>query len=224
MSLRLIASAFLAFSITGQMCLAGIVFVDNRAVTITGIVGSSVASQIWDITDTDNSAGNGYAGSLVWDNSNTALFVQSSSGTGIGQNLKIFATSGDVIELVETTDTVDAILSRDSGLFDTSGTAYTLYQGASTVVNDTDGTGYFGFSFNPATGGGGSTLYGWAFFDVTSALTLSITKWAYENSGNGIVVGDDGTGGGGTVPEPQSLAVMSLVGLGVLVRGRRRRS
>ncbi|MDA8697434.1 PEP-CTERM sorting domain-containing protein [Rhodopirellula sp.] len=53
---------------------------------------------------------------------------------------------------------------------------------------------------------------------------FQIVEWGYNlaTSGSSVVIGDSDTGG--TVPEPQSLALMSLVGLGMLVRRRRTKS
>ncbi len=76
---------------------------------------------------------------------------------------------------------------------------------------------YIGFKFNPE----GTELYGWANVTFTQEGnwgTITITEWAYDDTGASIL-----TGATGAIPEPANFAV----GLGALALGaaglRRRR-
>ncbi|ADE53165.1 hypothetical protein [Coraliomargarita akajimensis] len=79
-----------------------------------------------------------------------------------------------------------------------------LYSGAFRDLSGwTSGvSGYFGFRFDS-----GGTKYGWAQATVTANSGVTITEWAYEDSGASIEVG--------VVPEPAGAAT----GLGLLALG-----
>jgi hypothetical protein len=103
-------------------------------------------------------------------------------------------------------------------------------QGNSTTAPFLNTTAYFGFRFNGTTGTAG-TQYGWAKARVDRfgandiGVRLTISEWAYDNSGAPICVGDTGSGCGGTpVPVPGT-PLLTLLGLGAvgLSAYRRRR-
>lgn len=84
-----------------------------------------------------------------------------------------------------------------------------------------DTPGYFGFRFQS----GSTTLYGWGKLTVTAAPVdgdgvptgapgLTISEWAYEDSGGPLSV---------PVPEPTTTALLSAGAAGMLLRHRRRR-
>lgn len=95
---------------------------------------------------------------------------------------------------------------------------YVFYNGSIYLATGFSDTipGFFGFSFES----GGSTLYGWAEATLTNGGTFgtfTISRWAYEDTGASITVGDTGSGGStGAVPEPSSFAI---TGLGLLAAG-----
>jgi len=88
-------------------------------------------------------------------------------------------------------------------------------------------SGLFGFRFYSTDLA--SYLYGWGeiTFDPTSANTngygFRITRAYYEDTGNPIAAGDDGSGGGGAVPEPSTLA-LALLAAGSVVAYRARKT
>jgi hypothetical protein len=77
------------------------------------------------------------------------------------------------------------------------------------------GTGYFGFQFTPVVGG--PVDYGWASFSYTAAGNVTLTGYAYENTGLPITVGFIPA-----VPEP-SMPLLMAAGLGVMGLVYRRR-
>ena len=80
-----------------------------------------------------------------------------------------------------------------------------------------DGTGYVGFSIEPAS----TVLYGWMQVDYDSTSgNLSVIDWAYDDSGASIRAGET------SVPEPAEAALLAslLAGSAVLFARRRRQA
>lgn len=78
--------------------------------------------------------------------------------------------------------------------------------------------GFAGFRFDA----GGTTLYGWAelTIDVTAPATVTISQWAYEDTGAAIAVGATTA----AVPEPSSLGLLALGAAGVTAWRRKKQS
>ncbi|MGK7893417.1 MAG: hypothetical protein AB4372_07285 [Xenococcus sp. (in: cyanobacteria)] len=73
----------------------------------------------------------------------------------------------------------------------------------------TDGVpGFIGFQFQQA----GQTLFGWASIIINVGGDLTISDWAYDDSGASIAVGD--TGATASTPEGDTVPALLLLGMG----------
>ena len=79
-------------------------------------------------------------------------------------------------------------------------------------VGGVEGDNFIGFAFDSD----GTTLYGWAKLVIDLANGVTISEWAYEDTGASIAVG--ATSGGGqppvTTPEGDTGAALLLLGMG----------
>ena len=81
-------------------------------------------------------------------------------------------------------------------------------------------TGYMGFQFNNS----GTINYGWMEIQRNGAAKDSgiLLRWAFEDEGKDIRVGDTGQGGS-AVPEPSGLALLALGAAGIYALRKKRR-
>ncbi|NCD35087.1 MAG: PEP-CTERM sorting domain-containing protein [Spartobacteria bacterium] len=80
----------------------------------------------------------------------------------------------------------------------------------------TASTGYIGFK--------SGSNYGWAKVEVLGGGSYRINGWAYEDSGASILAGDQGGGGGSSVPEPSGLALLACGAAGIYALRRKRKT
>ena len=173
---------------------------------------------------------------------NANLTVDASSGPGDSLNIFPAATS-DGIQLYGSfdgksgTDTASLIYINSTRFVDVSATPNVLdklssgvaigssssFNGSSLIAGFGEGLwnrgddAYFGFEFNPS---GSLVLYGWGHLvrSATGTDTVTLTQYAYDNTGAAILTGATGVT---PVPEPADYAFASGVGLLALAGGRR---
>ncbi|MDM8564643.1 hypothetical protein QUF74_03225 [Candidatus Halobeggiatoa sp. HSG11] len=144
-------------------------------------------------------------------NSEDDVWICNNNGEAIGTNYyaMIRLNAGDVVQA-----TPGAGSWNNCRFFESSSNPNRQFEPGS--------TGYFGFRF---TGSDGGTKYGWAkanWNHTNPGLELNITKWAYDDSGAAIRVGDTGAV---SADLPAELTMLNLLGLGAigLAAFRRRR-
>lgn len=173
---------------------------------------------------------------------NANLTVDTSSGPGDSHNIFPAATS-DGIQLYggfdgkSGTDTASLLYINSTRFVDVSATPNVLdklssgvaigssssFNGSSLIAGFGEGLwnrgddAYVGFKFNPS---GSLVLYGWGHLvrSSTGTDTVTLTQYAYDNTGAAILTGATGLT---PVPEPADFAFAGGVGLLALAGGRR---
>ncbi len=156
-------------------------------------------------------------------------FVTSSPSTGFQLYTLFDGKGGSQItgvntissQLVRDSPSGNSLLQMGAGISVDAGSSFTT--GGQNIANASyasgwltrGSSGYFGFSINPS---GSLPLYGWGELvrSATGTDTMTLTRYAYENSGAAIL-----TGAVTAVPEPGSYAVLGGTGLLVMAGIRR---
>jgi hypothetical protein len=125
------------------------------------------------------------------------------------------ARPGNAFGMIASGEVVDDLMT-----FGTFGQFYSLYNGTS-INGDWDAngeTGYFGFRFvleeDSPNALAGTTVYGWAEVQRLSESSGRVLEWAYDDAGDGILVG--------AIPEPGTLGMLALGAVGIAALRRRR--
>jgi hypothetical protein len=156
-------------------------------------------------------------------------FVTSSPSTGFqlytgfdGKSGQQYAGVNTISsQLVRDSPSGNSLLQMGTGISVDAGSSFT--SGGQNIANPSlasgwltrGSSGYFGFSINPS---GSLPLYGWGELvrSATGTDTITLTRYAYEDSGAAIL-----TGAVTAVPEPESYAVLGGTGLLVMAGIRR---
>ncbi|WOO39814.1 hypothetical protein [Rubellicoccus peritrichatus] len=185
---------------------------------VSSLFAASNAQGIIQYFDSSNafSAGQGGNSSATWNidgdpfigeiglhNIFTGYFVAYSLATNPGQSAGMFTNGGDIANLASgyTIPSNTESFANNKIIVNNS-----TFVGASGFTSGE--TGFMGFYFNLGSG----PQYGWAevtFFDGNDP-GITVHRWAYEDDGSSIQVGDTGV-----IPEPATVAT----GLGALALG-----
>jgi hypothetical protein len=179
---------------------AAIVFTDNVNCTVDPGPISSNSSVVYPASTSDGFGLNGYIDDKSGTDTASIIAVGDILFVGVARGSSVVGklSSGVSIGSSSFFDNIDIVSGYGIGLW-----------------NRGD-DGYFGFEFNPS---GSLVLYGWGHLarSATGTDTVSVTQYAYDNSGAAILAGDTGLT---PVPEPTDYAIAAGVGLMALAGGR----